>query len=98
MIPSVNNTGSKTFGLLKYLYDTGKYEDHTDPHLVASFDGMSPDSGRHPNTTLRRGCFSMRESHGAVSFVVLDHWAGCHFMSSAKSQRRVCRYFSPFCE
>ncbi|QFQ97314.1 relaxase/mobilization nuclease domain-containing protein [Streptomyces phaeolivaceus] len=52
MIPSVNNTGSKTFGLLKYLYDTGKYEDHTDPHLVASFDGMAPDPGRDPNATL----------------------------------------------
>ncbi|MGW5650603.1 relaxase/mobilization nuclease domain-containing protein [Streptomyces humi] len=52
MIPSVNNTGSRTFGLLKYLYDTGKYEDHTDPHLVASFDGMAPDPGRHPNATL----------------------------------------------
>ncbi|MFB8128610.1 relaxase/mobilization nuclease domain-containing protein [Streptomyces mirabilis] len=52
MIPSVNNTGSQTFGLLKYLYDTGKYEDHTDPHLVASFDGLSPDPGRDPNATL----------------------------------------------
>ncbi|MFF3851461.1 relaxase/mobilization nuclease domain-containing protein [Streptomyces sp. NPDC002328] len=52
MIPSVNNAGSQTFGLLKYLYDTGKYEDHTDPHLVASFDGMAPDPGRDPNATL----------------------------------------------
>ncbi|MEV0636361.1 relaxase/mobilization nuclease domain-containing protein [Streptomyces sp. NPDC050619] len=52
MIPSVNNAGSRTFGLLKYLYDTGKYEDHTDPHLVASFDGMAPDPGRDPNATL----------------------------------------------
>ncbi|MBK3635044.1 relaxase/mobilization nuclease domain-containing protein [Streptomyces sp. MBT97] len=53
MIPSVNNTGSETFGLLKYLYETGKYEDHTDPHLVASFDGMAPDPGRDPNATLK---------------------------------------------
>ncbi|WP_329295915.1 relaxase/mobilization nuclease domain-containing protein [Streptomyces pseudovenezuelae] len=53
MIPSVNNTGSQTFGLLKYLYETGKYEDHTDPHLVASFDGMVPDPGRGPNATLK---------------------------------------------
>ncbi|MEU9396768.1 relaxase/mobilization nuclease domain-containing protein [Streptomyces sp. NPDC048324] len=52
MIPSVNNTGSRTIGLLKYLYETGKYEDHTDPHLVASFDGMSPDPGRNPHATL----------------------------------------------
>ncbi|MFB7929649.1 relaxase/mobilization nuclease domain-containing protein [Streptomyces sp. NPDC056039] len=52
MIPSVNNAGSRTFGLLKYLYDSGQYEDHTDPHLVASFDGMAPDPGRDPNATL----------------------------------------------
>ncbi|MGW0708959.1 relaxase/mobilization nuclease domain-containing protein [Streptomyces sp. NPDC002643] len=53
MIPSVNESGSRTIGLLKYLYETGKYEDHTDPHLVASFDGMSPDPGRDPNATLK---------------------------------------------
>ena len=53
MIPSVNNSGSRTIGLLIYLYETGKYEDHTDPHLVASFDGMSPDPGRDPNATLK---------------------------------------------
>ncbi|MFD8814692.1 relaxase/mobilization nuclease domain-containing protein [Streptomyces sp. NPDC059627] len=52
MIPSVNPSGSDTRGLLYYLYETGKYEDHTDPHLVASFDGMSPDPGRDPNATL----------------------------------------------
>ncbi|MFJ5266760.1 relaxase/mobilization nuclease domain-containing protein [Streptomyces sp. NPDC088387] len=53
MIPSVNNSGSRTIGLLKYLYATSKYEDHTDPHLVASFDGMSPDPGRDPKATLQ---------------------------------------------
>ncbi|MFJ6071632.1 relaxase/mobilization nuclease domain-containing protein [Streptomyces sp. NPDC093065] len=52
MIPSVNPSGSDTRGLLYYLYDTGKHEDHTDPYLVASFDGMSPDPGRDPNATL----------------------------------------------
>ncbi|MEU9189852.1 relaxase/mobilization nuclease domain-containing protein [Streptomyces sp. NPDC048484] len=52
MIPSVNPSGSDTRGLLYYLYETGKYEEHTDPHLVASFDGMSPDPGRDPNATL----------------------------------------------
>ncbi|MFD4790399.1 relaxase/mobilization nuclease domain-containing protein [Streptomyces sp. NPDC058459] len=52
MIPSVNPSGADTRGLLFYLYDTGKHEDHTDPHLVASFDGMSPDPGRDPNATL----------------------------------------------
>ncbi|WP_107073875.1 relaxase/mobilization nuclease domain-containing protein [Streptomyces sp. FxanaA7] len=53
MIPSVNNPGSRTIGLLNYLYATSQYEDHTDPHLVASFDSMSPDPGRDPNATLQ---------------------------------------------
>ncbi|WP_030422100.1 relaxase/mobilization nuclease domain-containing protein [Streptomyces sp. NRRL F-5065] len=52
MIPSVNPSGSRTIGLLAYLYGPGKHEEHTDPHLVASFDGMSPDPGRNPNATL----------------------------------------------
>ncbi|MFI8872237.1 relaxase/mobilization nuclease domain-containing protein [Streptomyces sp. NPDC055243] len=56
MIPSVNPAGSDTRGLLYYLYDTGKHEDHINPRLVASFDGMSPDPGRDPNglTDLQR--------------------------------------------
>ncbi|MEW2620925.1 relaxase/mobilization nuclease domain-containing protein [Streptomyces sp. NPDC048106] len=53
MIPSVNESGSRTIGLLSYLYGPGKHEEHTDPHLVASFDGMSPDPGRDPNSTLK---------------------------------------------
>ncbi|MGW4441985.1 relaxase/mobilization nuclease domain-containing protein [Streptomyces sp. NPDC004682] len=53
MIPSVNKSGSRTIGLLAYLYGPGKHEEHTDPHLVASFDGMSPDPGRDPNATLK---------------------------------------------
>ncbi|MGW2646827.1 relaxase/mobilization nuclease domain-containing protein [Streptomyces sp. NPDC001393] len=53
MIPSVNESGSRTIGLLAYLYGPGKHEEHIDPHLVASFDGMSPDPGRDPNATLK---------------------------------------------
>ncbi|MFF4767403.1 relaxase/mobilization nuclease domain-containing protein [Streptomyces sp. NPDC001255] len=53
MIPSVNDSGSRTIGLLAYLYGPGKREEHTDPHLVASFDGMSPDPGRDPHATLK---------------------------------------------
>ncbi|WP_129287532.1 mobilization protein [Streptomyces sp. GZWMJZ-114] len=53
MIPSVNDSGSRTIGLLAYLYGPGKHEEHTDPHLVASFDGMSPDPGRDPHATLK---------------------------------------------
>ncbi|MFG1805747.1 relaxase/mobilization nuclease domain-containing protein [Streptomyces sp. NPDC049040] len=32
--------------LLGYLYDTVKAKDHTDPHMVASWDGFAPDPGR----------------------------------------------------
>ncbi|MFE0642209.1 relaxase/mobilization nuclease domain-containing protein [Streptomyces sp. NPDC058877] len=53
MIPSVNNPGDRTIGLLAYLYGPGKHEEHIDPHLVASFDGMAPDPGRDPNATLK---------------------------------------------
>ncbi|MFF9001531.1 relaxase/mobilization nuclease domain-containing protein [Streptomyces achromogenes] len=53
MIPSVNESGSRTIGLLAYLYGPGRHEEHTDPHLVASFDGMSPDPGRDPAATLK---------------------------------------------
>ena len=35
--------------LLGYLYDTKKATDHTDPHLVASWDGFAPDPGRDPD-------------------------------------------------
>ncbi|GAA2530800.1 MULTISPECIES: relaxase/mobilization nuclease domain-containing protein [Streptomyces] len=53
MIPSVNAPGDRTIGLLAYLYGPGRHEEHVDPHLVASFDGMAPDPGRDPNATLK---------------------------------------------
>ncbi|MFD7993134.1 relaxase/mobilization nuclease domain-containing protein [Streptomyces olivaceoviridis] len=53
MIPSVNDPGDRTIGLLAYLYGPGRHEEHTDPHLVGSFDGMSPDPGRDPAATLK---------------------------------------------
>ncbi|MFE0138146.1 mobilization protein, partial [Streptomyces sp. NPDC059037] len=46
MIPSINDPGDDTAGLLYYLYGAGRAEEHVDPHLVASFDGMAPDPGR----------------------------------------------------
>ncbi|MEU8954917.1 relaxase/mobilization nuclease domain-containing protein [Streptomyces sp. NPDC048518] len=46
MIPSINDPGEDTAGLLYYLYGPGRAEEHVDPHLVASFDGMAPDPGR----------------------------------------------------
>ncbi|MFD0259022.1 relaxase/mobilization nuclease domain-containing protein [Kitasatospora indigofera] len=44
--------GSRTYGLLSYLYGPGKSDEHTDPHLVASFDGYAPDPGRDPTANL----------------------------------------------
>ncbi|WP_434591978.1 relaxase/mobilization nuclease domain-containing protein [Streptomyces sp. A5-4] len=45
MIAKIRN-GKSTADLVRYLYDTKKAKDHTDPHLVASFDGFTPDPGR----------------------------------------------------
>ncbi|GAB1328243.1 relaxase/mobilization nuclease domain-containing protein [Streptomyces sennicomposti] len=39
-------SGKSTAGLIRYLFDTKKAKDHTDPHLVASWDGFAPDPGR----------------------------------------------------
>ncbi|WP_030904181.1 mobilization protein [Streptomyces sp. NRRL F-5126] len=38
--------GKDTAGLIRYLYGPGRANEHTDPHLVASFDGFAPDPGR----------------------------------------------------
>ncbi|WP_406731334.1 relaxase/mobilization nuclease domain-containing protein [Streptomyces sp. NBC_01794] len=40
------SSGKSTAGLIRYLFDTEKAKDHTDPHLVASWDGFAPDPGR----------------------------------------------------
>lgn len=53
MIPRVHKQGDRTIGLLSYLYGPGTHEEHTDPHLVASFDGAAPDPGRDPAATLK---------------------------------------------
>ncbi|MFJ2625904.1 relaxase/mobilization nuclease domain-containing protein [Streptomyces sp. NPDC087532] len=52
MIPSIHNQGGNTARLLAYLYGPGRREEHTDPHLVASFDGLAPDPSRDPNACL----------------------------------------------
>lgn len=41
-ITSGRNTGK----LIGYLYGPGRANEHTDPHLVASWDGFAPDPGR----------------------------------------------------
>ncbi|WP_042419736.1 relaxase/mobilization nuclease domain-containing protein [Streptacidiphilus anmyonensis] len=48
MIPKIRR-GNRTRGLLAYLFGAGKHEEHTDAHLVGSWDGFAPDPGRAPN-------------------------------------------------
>ncbi|WP_371787897.1 mobilization protein [Streptomyces griseoaurantiacus] len=52
MNPNVTR-GSRTYGLLAYLYGPGRHNEHTDPHLVASWDGFAPDPGRDPEATVK---------------------------------------------
>ena len=54
MIPRIHKRGQRTIGLLHYLYGPGTHEEHIDPHLVASWDGIAPDPGRDPNATLKQ--------------------------------------------
>ncbi|MFS4091898.1 relaxase/mobilization nuclease domain-containing protein [Streptomyces sp. AF1A] len=51
MIPRVHARGTRTIGLLHYLYGPGTHEEHVDPHLVAAWDGLAPDPGRDPGAT-----------------------------------------------
>ncbi|MEV4452878.1 relaxase/mobilization nuclease domain-containing protein [Streptomyces mirabilis] len=51
MIPRIQKRGQRTIGLLYYLYGPGKFEEHTDPHLVASWDHNAPDPGRDATAT-----------------------------------------------
>lgn len=53
VVPDIS-TGSRTYGLLNYLYGPGRRDEHTDPHLVASWmPGLAPDPGRDPAATLK---------------------------------------------
>ncbi|MDF3290180.1 relaxase/mobilization nuclease domain-containing protein [Streptomyces silvisoli] len=51
MIPRVHKRGTRTIGLLYYLYGPGTHEEHVDPHLVAAWDPLAPDPGRDPQAT-----------------------------------------------
>ncbi|MFC4035804.1 relaxase/mobilization nuclease domain-containing protein [Streptomyces polygonati] len=59
MVPKIRR-GSRTHGVLAYLFGPGKRDEHTDPHLVGSWDGFAPDPGRDaspdpdPKVTLAR--------------------------------------------
>lgn len=54
MVPDVS-TGSRTYGLLAYLYGPGRRDEHTDPHIVAAWrPELAPDPGRDPAATLKQ--------------------------------------------
>ncbi|WP_327368865.1 relaxase/mobilization nuclease domain-containing protein [Streptomyces sp. NBC_01217] len=53
MIAAIKPSGSNTRGLLAYLYGPGRHDEHTDPHIVASFAMLGmPDPGRDAQATL----------------------------------------------
>ncbi|MFJ5613016.1 relaxase/mobilization nuclease domain-containing protein [Streptomyces sp. NPDC093221] len=55
MIPSIHKAGTRTAGAIAYLYRTGRgHEAHTDPHLIASLDGLAPDPARDTNATFKQ--------------------------------------------
>ncbi|MFE2062874.1 mobilization protein [Streptomyces sp. NPDC059467] len=54
MIPRIQKRGQRTIGLLYYLYGPGKFEEHADPHLVASWDHNAPDPGRDATATVKQ--------------------------------------------
>ncbi|MBQ1041437.1 relaxase [Micromonospora sp. C72] len=51
MITRVHRRGSRVGGLLRYLWGPGKAEEHTNPHLVAAWDGAGPLTGLEPKVT-----------------------------------------------
>jgi hypothetical protein len=42
VIPKVTARGTRVGGLVRYLYGPGKREEHTNPHLVAAWEGAKP--------------------------------------------------------
>ncbi|MCJ0868563.1 relaxase/mobilization nuclease domain-containing protein [Streptomyces sp. AP-93] len=52
MITKIGKAGADTHGVLRYLYGPGRANEHTDPHLVASWDDFTPDPGRDETATL----------------------------------------------
>ncbi|MFJ2215036.1 relaxase/mobilization nuclease domain-containing protein [Streptomyces sp. NPDC101062] len=45
MIANIVKPGNNTYGVLAYLFDKGSANEHTDQHVVASWDGFIPDPG-----------------------------------------------------
>ncbi|MDI3417284.1 relaxase/mobilization nuclease domain-containing protein [Streptomyces luteolus] len=45
MIANIVKPGNNTYGVLKYLFHKGRANEHTDQHIVASWDDFIPDPG-----------------------------------------------------
>ncbi|MHC0433832.1 relaxase family protein [Streptomyces sp. O3] len=45
MIANIVKPGSNTYGVVAYLFDKGRANEHTNQHIVASWDGFIPDPG-----------------------------------------------------
>jgi hypothetical protein len=55
VIPSIHKAGTRAAGAIAYLYRTGRgHEAHTDPHLIASLDGLAPDPARDAQATFKQ--------------------------------------------
>lgn len=52
MIPKIRYGTRSTYGLIRYLFGPGKRDEHTDQHLVASWNDYAPDPGRNPHHTI----------------------------------------------
>ncbi|MGW3185030.1 relaxase/mobilization nuclease domain-containing protein [Kitasatospora sp. NPDC001119] len=52
MIPKIRTGTGGTYGLIRYLYGPGRRDEHTDQHLVASWNDFAPDPGRNPHHTI----------------------------------------------
>jgi hypothetical protein len=52
VIPKIRTGKGGTYGLIRYLFGPGKRDEHTDPHLVASWNDYAPDPGRNSGHTV----------------------------------------------
>ena len=52
VIPKIGYGTGGTYGLIRYLFGAGKRDEHTDQHLVASWNDYAPDPGRNPQHTI----------------------------------------------
>ncbi|MFJ8442825.1 relaxase/mobilization nuclease domain-containing protein [Kitasatospora griseola] len=52
MIPKIRTGTGGTYGLVRYLFGPGKRDEHTDQHVVASWNSFAPDPGRNPHHTI----------------------------------------------